>query len=112
MTLGFSLASPSSVILENDNGSASNAAMEGHYGLLRASFEPKPAYLAYGQLTGRVGQILTVSSVTDEWGVAHVSIPASFVAQPGEYVVFAVLDGATPTVVLTYQASAGQRDQD
>jgi hypothetical protein len=96
----------------HDNDSASNPAMEGHYGLLRASFGPKPAYLAYAQLTGSVGQVLTMTAVTDERGVAHVSIPASFVSQPGEYVVFATLDGAEPTVVLTYQASVGQGAQD
>jgi hypothetical protein len=52
----------------HNNASATNAAMEGHYGLLRATFEPKPAYLAYGQLTGRVGPVLNLSGVTDSKG--------------------------------------------
>ena len=95
----------------HDNDFATNEAMEGHYGLLRASFEPKPAYLAYAQLTGSVGQVLTMTAVMDEGGVANTSVPASFVSQPGEYVVFVSLDGAEPTVVLTYQASVGQGAQ-
>jgi hypothetical protein len=49
--------------------------------------------------------------VTDENGEAHLSIPVSFVAQPGEYVIFAALDDAAPTAVLTYQASAEQVEQ-
>ena len=90
------------------DASATNRAMEGHHGLLRASFEPKPAYLAYGRMTGHVGQTLTVAGSIDEEGVAHVNVPASFVTQPGEYVVFATLDGAAPAVVGSYEASAGQ----
>ena len=95
----------------HDNASATNTAMESHYGLLRADFDPKPAYLAYSQLTGRVGQVLTMSGSTDEEGIAYVNVPASFVTQPGEYVVFVTLDGAAPTVVVSYEASAGEEGQ-
>jgi hypothetical protein len=91
-----------------DNAAATNPAMEGHYGLLRASFEPKPAYLAYGRLTGRVGEVMTRTVLTDEEGVAQVVVPGSFVARPGTYVVFATLDGAPPTRVVTYPAWAGE----
>jgi hypothetical protein len=94
------------------NASETNAIMEGHYGLLRASFEPKPAYLAYSQLTGRVGQVLTMTGSTDEEGAARVNVPASFVTQPGKYVVFVTLDGAAPTVVVSFEASAGGERRD
>jgi hypothetical protein len=86
------------------NAAASNEAMEGHYGLLRANFEPKPAYLAFGRLTGRLGQVLTMTASTDEQGIAHLNVPASFVTQPGEYVAFVTLDEAAPTVVVSYDA--------
>jgi hypothetical protein len=79
-----------------------NQEMEGHYGLLRASFAPKPAYLAFARLTGRVGDVLTETCATDEAGVARLSVPASFVTRPGEYVVFATLEGAAPTAVEVY----------
>ena len=49
--------------------------------------------------------------MTDENGEAHATILTFYAAQPGEYVVFATLDGIAPTAVLTYQASAEQRDQ-
>jgi GH35 family endo-1,4-beta-xylanase len=73
------------------DASANNEAMEAHYGLLRANFSPKPAYLVYGQLTGHIDQVLTMTATTDGAGVARVTIPASFIAQPGTYVVFANL---------------------
>ena len=86
------------------DASATNPAMEAHYGLLRANFAPKPAYLAYARLTGRVGQVLTLTGVTDEQGIARASVPASFVTQPGTYVVFATLDEAVQTTVAFYEA--------
>jgi hypothetical protein len=90
------------------NAAVTNPAMEGHYGLLQATFEPKPAYLAYGKLTGRVGDVVTRTGLTDEEGVARVVVPGSFVAQPGTYLVFATLNGAAPTLVVTYQALADE----
>jgi hypothetical protein len=92
----------------HDNAAPTNLAMESHYGLLRASFEPKPAYLAYGRMTGRLDQTLSLSAVTDGSGAARIKVPASFVAQPGEYVAFIALDGAAPAVVVTYQATGGE----
>jgi len=87
------------------NASATNPAMEAHYGLLRANFAPKPAYLAYGRLAGSVGDALTLRAVTDSKGSAWVSVPASFVDQPGPYVVFAMWDRKVQTAVATYEAS-------
>ena len=84
--------------------SAANPAMEAHYGLLRANFAPKPAYLAYARLTGSVGQVLNLTGVTDEQGVARDSVPASFVTRPGPYVVFATLDEAVQTTVAFHEA--------
>jgi polysaccharide biosynthesis protein PslG len=84
------------------NTSATNPAMEAHYGLLRSNFSPKPAYVAYAQLTGRVGQVLTLQTTTDQSGVSRVTIPASFIVQPGTYVVFANLDETQLTAVTTY----------
>jgi hypothetical protein len=90
------------------DASATNRAMEAHYGLVRVGFTPKPAYLAYAQLTGRVDQVLTVDSATDAQGVAQMSVPASFVAEPGIYVVFVSLDGVSPAVVVAFEASGGE----
>jgi len=89
------------------DASASNQAMEAHYGLLRANFAPKPAYLAYAQLTGRVGQVLTLSTTTDSSGAAQVIVPASFVDRSGTYVALATLDEMTLTTVVTYEVSSG-----
>ena len=86
------------------DASARNPAMEAHYGLLWANFAPKPAYLAFARLTGSVGQVLTLSAVTDDEGAARVNVPASFVALPGTYVAFADLDRATLAAVSTYEA--------
>jgi hypothetical protein len=90
------------------NAATTNTAMEGHYGLLRATFEPKAAYLAYGRLTGRLGDALTLGGVTDEGGEVQMTVPASFVNQPGEYIVFVILEGATPAGVITYEAIAAE----
>jgi hypothetical protein len=87
--------------------------MEAHYGLVRADLRPKPAYRAYGQLTGRVGQALTLSGVTNQEGEYRAQIPASFVSQPGEYIILATLDGVAPAAVVTYEALAeGEEGQD
>jgi len=88
----------------HSDASATNPAMEAHYGLLWANFAPKPAYLAYARLTGSVDQVLALTGVTDEEGVAHLTVPASFVTRPGTYVVFAALDEATLTAVAVYEA--------
>ena len=63
---------------------------------------------AFGRLTGSVGQVLRLTGVTDAEGVAQVAVPASFVAQAGNYVVFASLDEATLTAVAIYEASLGK----
>jgi len=89
------------------DASASNQAMEAHYGLLRANFAPKPAYLAYARLTGSVSQVLTLTAVADENGAAHVIVPASFVARPGDYIVFATLDETVQTAVAFYRTAPG-----
>jgi hypothetical protein len=95
------------------DASATNDAMEAHYGLVRADLRPKPAYRAYGQLTGRVGQALTLSGVTNQEGEYRAQIPASFVSQPGEYIILATLDGVAPAAVVTYEALAeGEEGQD
>jgi hypothetical protein len=93
------------------NTATTNPAMEGHYGLLRATFEPKPAYLAYGKLTGRLGDALTLASVMDKGGEAQVTVPASFVTRPGEYIVFVTLEGTAPAGVVTYEAPAADGGQ-
>lgn len=90
------------------NASAESEAMEAHYGLMRANFMPKPAYLAYGRLTGRVGQVLTLNGLTDEEGIALVSVPAAFVGQPGAYVLFAQLETVEPAIVVMYEASTDE----
>jgi len=94
------------------DGSAANAAMEAHYGLLRANFAPKPAYLAYARLTGSLDRALVLSAVTDGEGTAQVTVPVSFIAQPGDYLVFASLDEATLTAVVTYEASFSEGGRD
>jgi hypothetical protein len=92
------------------DGSAANQAMEAHYGLLRANFAPKPAYPAYGYLTGSVSETLTIAATTDAAGVARVAVPSSFVARQGRYVFFATLDGETQTAAAMYEASPGERE--
>ena len=90
-----------------------NIPMEAHFGLLRADWSPKPAYLAYGQMTGGIDRILTMTGVVGEEGSAHVNVPASFVTRPGIYTVFATLDGTAPTVVHFYEVSFSQaQDED
>jgi hypothetical protein len=91
------------------DGSAANEAMEAHYGLLRATFAPKPAYLAHGHLTGSVSETLTLTATTDAEGVARVAVPASFVARQGRYVVFATLDGETQSAVAVYETSLDEQ---
>jgi hypothetical protein len=86
------------------SASAAGGAMEAHHGLLRVNFMPKPAYLAYGRLTGRVGQVLTLTSLINDESVANVTVPATFMSQPGTYVLFAQLEGAEPATVMTYEA--------
>jgi GH35 family endo-1,4-beta-xylanase len=88
------------------DAAGTNPAMEAHYGLLRANFAPKPAYLAYTRLTGSAGDVLRLSAVTDEGGVAQVRVPPSFVARPGSYVVFAELDRSMQAAVVTFEASS------
>jgi GH35 family endo-1,4-beta-xylanase len=90
--------------------SADNTAMEAHYGLLRATYVPKPAYLAYGRLTGALGEALSLSAVTDAAGRARATVPASFVARPGGYVVFAAVDNKTEAAVEVYQVVASGAD--
>jgi len=80
---------------------AGNPAMEAHYGLLRANFEPKPAYLAYARLTGRPVRRLTAR--LDELGQAQVTAPASFISQMGDYTVLVTLDGDSQATVTTYR---------
>jgi hypothetical protein len=75
------------------DASATNTAMEAHHGLLRANFAPKPAYLAYGRLTGNLEQVLTLGGTTDATGAAAVVVPASFISRPGSYLVFADIGG-------------------
>lgn len=90
------------------DSSAANRAMEGHYGLVQVDFVPKPAYRAYAQLTGHVGEVLSLTGTTDAAGAALLTVPASFVSVPGTYVVAASLDGVPPAVVTAYEASAGE----
>jgi len=70
------------------DASATNREMEAHFGLLRAGFTPKPAYLAYARLTGYLDQAFTLSATTDSEGAASVVLPAKLIAQPGYYVLF------------------------
>jgi hypothetical protein len=90
------------------NASDLNRAMEAHYGLVRASFDPKPAYLSYGQMTGRVGQVLNLAGITDSTGTARFEIPGTSVTEAGMYVIFASLKGTTPTVVNAYNTATGE----
>jgi hypothetical protein len=87
----------------HQNNSQLNTAMEAHFGLLRANFSPKPAYLTYAQITGSVSQSLSLSVRLDEQGLARVSVPASFILNEGSYLVFAQLDEKTVTTVANYQ---------
>jgi hypothetical protein len=89
------------------DASENNQAMEAHYGLLRANFAPKPAYLTYAQLTGHAGRVLTLDVTTDSSGAARVVIPASFVDRTGTYVALATLDEMTLTAVVTYEVLPG-----
>jgi hypothetical protein len=85
------------------NYSIRNKAMEAHFGLLRANFSPKPAYLAYTQKTGFVSQTLVLSILLDDQGTAKLRIPGSFITQEGIYTVFGQLDDETLTTIATYQ---------
>jgi polysaccharide biosynthesis protein PslG len=92
------------------NPSATDPEMEGHYGLLRAGYTPKPAFAAYGRLTGQLGQVLTLTAVTDARGIARVAVPASVVSRPGRYLLFATVDGVQPAAVVMYDAVAATGD--
>jgi hypothetical protein len=92
------------------NASAAGGAMEAHHGLVRVNFMPKPAYLAYGRLTGSVGQVLTLDSWIDEGGVATVVVPATFLDRPGSYTLLVQLGDVDPATVVTYQASPGEQE--
>jgi len=92
------------------NPPAVNSEMEGHYGLLRADYTPKPAFAAYGRLTGQLDQVLTLTAVTDAQGTAQVQVPASVVSRPGRYLLFATVDGLQPAAVSMYGASGGTGD--
>jgi hypothetical protein len=72
---------------------------------------PKPAYLAYGRTTGHVGQILTLSALTNEEGVATVNVTGTFVGQPGAYILFAQLEGVEPATLMIYEASTDEGEQ-
>lgn len=85
------------------NASIRNDAMEAHYGLLHANFAPKPAYLAYAQMTGASSQALKLSALIDDQGVARITLPASFTSQAGRYIVFAGLNAKTLATVLFFQ---------
>lgn len=89
----------------HSNAAATNTAMEAHYGLLRANFAPKPAYAAYGRLTGRLGAELALSAVTDAQGLASFEIPAAFIHRAGTYIAFASLDESSLAIVSHYEAS-------
>ena len=83
--------------------SASNPAMEAHYGLVHVDFSPKPAYLAYGQLTGQLGQSLTLTTTTDAAGLAAANVPAAFISRSGIYTVFTSLGPLGLTDVARYK---------
>ncbi|MBN1887638.1 MAG: hypothetical protein JW850_06595 [Thermoflexales bacterium] len=89
----------------HSNAAAGNTAMEAHYGLLRANFAPKPAYAAYGRLTGRLGEELVLGAVTDAQGTALFDVPPAFVTRPGVYLAFVSLDEASLAVVSRYEAA-------
>jgi len=89
----------------HSNAAENNPAMEAHYGLVRANFTPKPAYLAYAQLTGAGGAVLHLHATPDAAGVAVVQAPASFVAQAGNYIVFVERDRFTPAAVRIFTAA-------
>lgn len=70
------------------NAWATNAEMEAHFGLLRADFSPKPAYFTYARLTGKWGEMLTLPAKINDEGLAQISIPASFIGNPGKYLIY------------------------
>lgn len=72
--------------------SPTNEAMEAHYGLLRANFAPKPAYLAYAQMAGKIGETFAFEQEIGGKGELRIKIPASFISKEGTYIVFAWLD--------------------
>lgn len=82
------------------DASSTNEEMEAHFGLLRASFAPKPAYLAYARLTGHLDQAVTLSATTDSEGTARMIIPAELFAQPGYYVLFVSAEQLPGTAVV------------
>jgi hypothetical protein len=82
--------------------SSTNTEMEAHFGLLRASFAPKPAYLAYARLTGYLGQTMTLIASTDKKGIARFVLPAEFISHPGYYVLFASNDQMPGTDAMVY----------
>ena len=74
------------------NDSRVNQSMEGHYGLVRANFYPKPAYFAYlKQASGMDLLDWQVVSLAAS-GRMDVSIPVEVGRQPGAYLVLAWLD--------------------
>ena len=76
-----------------------NTSMEAHYGLLRANFAPKPAYLAYARLTGSLAQVITLTAAAGADGAAQVTFPAEAITQAGNYVLFATLEPSSTTLV-------------
>jgi len=82
------------------DASFTNIEMEAHFGLLRASFAPKPAYLAYAHLTGYLGQALTLGATTDSEGIARIVLPAEFITQSGYYVLFISAEHLPETAVV------------
>jgi len=51
-----------------------------------------------------------MAASTDEDGLAVVTIPASLVSRPGTYTLFGAVDGAPPTVVVTFEVAASEGD--
>jgi hypothetical protein len=94
------------------NSSSTNPEMEAHYGLLHANFQPKPAYLSYGRLTGRLGRILHLSGLPNDAGTALVTVPASFVSRPGLYVVLAASDAMMPPSAAFFEVPAPEGNTD
>jgi polysaccharide biosynthesis protein PslG len=73
------------------DGSATNPSMEAHYGLLRADFSPKPAYLAYAEMVGGERQPLHIEAEIGEDGLAQVLLPGTFIDRPGNFIIFSSL---------------------
>lgn len=88
------------------DNSIRNNAMEAHYGLLRANFAPKPAYFAYGQLTGSLEQHLTLTSMINDQGIAQFNIPSSFINRDGSYITMAELNEGTLVRLETYEVTS------